>query len=478
VTDLHRDTASTRRHLVGRIYHLAWPVFVAQIAVMAYAVIDTMMTGRYGTDDLAAVGIGASIYFSVFVGLMGVLLAVSPIVAQLRGAGRHAEIGEQVRQALWLVLALSVLSIVVFRYPDPLLRMTGAPPLVEAKVRAYLAIAAWGAPAGLAFRLFASYTTAVSLPRVMMALNVLGLALKIPLNWMLIFGHLGVPAMGSSGCALATTIVNWLVCALAWLRVTTSPGYRQHEVLSRWSWPRWRDQRHLLGLGLPIGGTFLVDVTAFTFMALFVARLGAVTSAAHQIAANVAAVMYMLPLATANAVAVLVGQAIGARHLADARATGITGLALGLGIALTSATVLAAGAHRIAGFYTTDRAVAALASSLLVLVAGYHLSDALQAITVNALRGYKRATVPLLINATGMWLIGLGGGVLIGLTDRVALPAFHLTTPLGVRGFWIAAAVGMAVATVGIVIYFLAVSARYATVRLPVATRSPSVHRG
>jgi MATE family multidrug resistance protein len=177
---------------------------------------------------------------------------------------------------------------------------------------------------------------------------------------------------------------------------------------------------------------------------------------------------------------VLVGQAIGARRPADARATGITGLALGLGIAVASATLLVAGAQRIANFYTTDPAVAALAASLLVLVAGYHLSDALQAITVNALRGYKRATVPLVINATGMWVIGLGGGVVLGLTDRIVLPALHLSTPLGVRGFWIAAGVGMAVATIGIVVYFLAVSARYAVPPVPLRAgpRSPSVRRG
>ena len=148
------------RKLAHEIYRLAWPVLIAQLAVMAYAVIDTLMAGRYATDDLAAVGIGASIYFSVFVAFMGVLLAVSPTVAQLFGAGRHEEIGEQVRQAMWLTLGLAVLSIFVFRYPEPLLALSEASPAVTDKVGSYLAIAAWGVPAGLAFRLFAGYTTA------------------------------------------------------------------------------------------------------------------------------------------------------------------------------------------------------------------------------------------------------------------------------------------------------------------------------
>jgi len=404
------------------------------------------------------VGIGASIYVSVFVGLMGVLLAVTPTVAHLHGAGQHEDIGEQVRQSMWLTLALTVVAIVLLRFPEPLLAMSQAPPQVAEKARNYLAIAAWGAPAGLAFRLFASYTTAVSRPRVMMALNLTGLALKVPLTWIFTFGHLGVTAMGAAGCALATAICSWVICILAWLWCALAPTYRHHGVFSRWSRPRWGDQWRLTALGVPIGMTFLVDVTAFTFMALFVARLGVVNSAAHQIAANVAAVMYMLPLSVGSAVGVLVGQAIGARELARARSTGIMGIALGLGLAVASATMLATGAPAVAAFYSTDVNVRAIATGLLVLVAGYHLFDALQAVAINALRGYKRAVIPLVVNIVGLWLVGLAGGYAIGLTDMLRLPAFGLATPLGVRGFWIAAMTGMAVASGCILVYFLLVS--------------------
>ena len=447
------------RKLAHEIYRLAWPVLIAQLAVMAYAVIDTLMAGRYATDDLAAVGIGASIYFSVFVAFMGVLLAVSPTVAQLFGAGRHEEIGEQVRQAMWLTLGLAVLSIFVFRYPEPLLALSEASPAVTDKVRSYLAIAAWGVPAGLAFRLFAGYTTAVSRPRVMMLLNMIGLALKVPLNWIFVFGHLGAPEMGAAGCALSTVLVNWVVCILSWLWCALSPVYKSHATFARWSWPRWADQRRLIALGLPIGLTFLVDVTAFTFMALFVARLGAVNSAAHQIAANMAAVMFMLPLAMGNATGVLVGQAIGARNFVRARATGITGIALAFGLAGLSGTVLVTFANNVAGFYSLDGSVRTVAATLLVLVAAYHVFDATQVVTVNVLRGYKRAMVPLLINVRGLWGVGLLGGYMLGLTDTIGLGALDIATPIGVPGFWAAAIVGMFVSAAGIALYFFTVSA-------------------
>lgn len=446
------------RHLVRDINTLAWPVLVAQLAVMAFAVIDTVMAGRHTTEDLAAVGIGASIYFSVFVSLMGVQLAVSPTVSQLLGAGRLSAIGEHVRQAGWLTLALGVLSIVVFSFPEPLLALSQAPPEIEAKVRAYLAIAAWGTPAALGLRLFASFTTAVSLPRILMTLNLVGLAIKIPLNWILVFGNLGLPPMGASGCALATTIVNWLMCFMAWGWCAIGADYRRYAVFARWSRPRWEDLRHLLALGLPIGMTILVDVTAFTFMALLIARLGAVNSAAHQIAANVAAVMYMLPLALGNAVSVLVGQALGAHRFDLARKTGTTGLGLTLLLALACGSALALAAPLVTAAYTGDSAVQRVATTLLVIVGAYHVFDALLVVTISALRGYKRTVVPLVCNAFGLWGVGLAGGYVLGLTDVVDLAWLGFVTPLGVPGFWVAAVGGMVVAAIGVLGYFFAVS--------------------
>jgi len=209
---------------------------------------------------------------------------------------------------------------------------------------------------------------------------------------------------------------------------------------------------------VPIGMTFLVDVTAFTFMALFIARLGAVNSAAHQIAANVAAVMYMLPLAMGNAVGVLVGQAVGAKNPELARSTGITGVVLVLTLAVLTAIILAISAGQVASFYSLDERVRAVATTLLVFVAGYHVFDALQAVTVSALRAYRRAVVPLLASIAGLWCVGLAGGYVIGLTPAVDLSAFGLKTPLGAPGFWTGAIFGMFVSSIGVLIYFFVVS--------------------
>ena len=445
------------RSLVRELLRLGWPVLIAQLAVMANSVIDTVMAGRYATLDLAAVGIGSSIYFSVFVALMGVLLALTPIIAHLYGAGRAADIGEELRQSVWLAAALALAALVLFAHPEPFIAVAQLEPAVEAKVRAYLQVLAWSVPAALLFRVFYSFSTAISQPRTVMALTLVGLVLKLPLNWVFMYGNLGAPRLGSTGCAVATALASWVVCALAWAWCWYEPGYRRYRLFARWSWPNAAALRRILALGLPIGMTFLVDVTGFTFMALFIARLGPLYSAAHQIAANLAALCFMLPLALGNAASVLVGQALGAHQPERARAAGLIGIALGLACAALVASGLFAFSDDIAALYTGEARLRHVAAGLIAFVAVYHLFDALQAVAVNVLRGYKRAVVPMLIYAFALWGVGLGGGYAIGLT-RVDLAWLGLQTPLGAPGFWLAAIASLAIASGLVTAYFLSVS--------------------
>jgi len=440
------------RPLVRDIFRLAWPVYIAQIAIMANGVIDTVMAGHYGTVDLAAVGIGASIYVTLFVTLMGVLFALTPTVAQLHGAGRRAEIGEEVRQSAWLALGLAAISVVLVTHPEPLLALSQLTPEVEAKTRAYLAAMAWAVAATLLSRVFQGFSTAVSRPRVVMVLNLLGLALKVPLNWVLIYGKFGFPELGAAGCAVATAVSAWVTCAAAWWWCYAERDYRQYGVFARWSWPRFAAQRQLLALGLPIGAVFFVDVTAFTFMALFIARFGPVYSGAHQIAANLTALTFMLPLAIGNATSVLVAQAIGAREPARARATGVAGIAVSLACGLVVGAVIFLAPGPIVRLYSADPGVQRLAVGLLGFVAVYHVFDAVQAAAVQVLRGYKRAAVPMAIYGFALWGLALGGGYALGISG------VGVAAPMAASGFWLAAVVGMALTASLVSVYFLRVS--------------------
>lgn len=429
------------------LIRLAWPVFVAQVAVMANGLIDTLMAGHLSSIDLAAVGIGAAIYASLFISVTGILLALSPTVAHLQGGRRYEEIGEQVRQAAWLAGVLAVLTIALLTFPEPLLAIAQLTPEVASKVQAYLDAMAWGAPAALFFRVFYGFSAGISRPRPVMVLNLLGLGLKLPLNWIFMHGQLGLPPLGAAGCGVASSLIAWLLAILSWIWCYRQEAYRPYGLFSRWSWPEWTRLAALARLGLPIGATFLVDVTAFTFMALFIARFGPVASGAHQIASSLAALVFMLPTAIGHAAAVLAGQALGRSEAGAARLVGLRGLQLGLGCALILATLIAFGNKTIASLYTHDSAVQALTGQLLLLVALYHLADALQAVAVYLLRSYRKTAIPMLIYALALWGVGLGGGVMLGL-GGVLGPA------RGPSGFWWAAIAGLWLAGFGVGAYW------------------------
>ncbi len=437
--------------MLRELYRLAWPVLVAQLAVMANGVADTVMAGRLSAEDLAAVGIGASVYITVFVTAMGVLLALSPVVAHHYGAGRRKEIGADIRQAAWLALFLAAVVVLLLRFPEPFLALSRLRPEVDAKVRDYLDAVSWSAAPMLMFRVFYGFSSGIGQPRPVMMLNLLGLLLKVPLNVVFMFGLLGAPRLGGPGCAVASAITGWIVFSTMLWWCTRNAEYAPYGLFERFEGPSWKAMKPIVSLGLPIGATFLVDVTAFTFMALFVARLGPEVSGAHQIASNLAALAFMLPMALGNATGVLAGHALGAGDRRKARHASLAGLGVGFAMSLVVAAAIGLFARPIAVLYTPDANVGTIAAGLILWVAAYHVVDGVQAVAVNVLRGYKKATVPMVIYAVSLWGVGLGGGYVLGLTD-LAGPA------RGATGYWQAAAASLLLAGGAVVAYFLAVS--------------------
>ncbi|BCB25711.1 MATE family efflux transporter [Sulfurimicrobium lacus] len=420
-----------QRSSTRELVHLAWPMLVAQLAMMGNAVIDTAMAGRLSVIDLAAVGIAASILATVLMSLVSVLFALPPIIAHLYGANRQAEIGREIHQGVWVSLALALVAVLLLLFPGPFIAISDLQPAVETKVRAYLAVSAWGVPGAFALRLFFGLSMGIGRPRPVMFFALLSLALKVPLNALFMYGLLGFPEMGGPGCAVATALDAWLMAALAWGWCLNHPKYVEFQLRQRFTAPDFVAIREFLKLGIPMGLTFIADVTAFTFMALFIARLGPVVSGAHQIAANLAALAFMIPLSLGNATSVLVGQALGAGQAGRARHICWEGIRLGMSIAAVLSLTYWLGAPYIAAFYTTDLQVRAIAIPLIAMVGLYHLGDALQAVSVNALRGYKTSVVPMVIYTVTLWVPGLGGGILLGLTDTFGAAR-------GAPGFWLA----------------------------------------
>jgi MATE family multidrug resistance protein len=428
-----------------RIAPLAWPVLVGQIAVLAFSTVDTILLARFSALDLAALAIGAAAYITIFISLMGVVLAVSPIVGQLFGARRLPDAGAQLQQAVWLAIGLSLLGVTLLAFPAPFLALSHAPPEVAAKVRGYLGALAVALPASLLFTAYRGFNTAVSRPKAVMALQLGGILLKIPLSMLLAYGAGPLPALGVVGCGIATAVAMWVQVVVAYGLLRHDPFYRPFK-LGPMPRPEPRAIAALLRLGIPMGLAIGIEVTGFTFMAFFISRIGATAVAGHQIVANLAALLFMVPLALGNATGTLVAQNIGANRLGDARRIGWHGVGIGIVIAalLGGAVFVARGA--VVGLYTDQAAIAAAALPLLAWVALFHTLDAAQGVLAFVLRAWRIATVPVLIYASAIWGIGLGGGYLLPFDTSGFVP----DALRGARGFWIGATVGLGVTAIAL----------------------------
>lgn len=427
----------------------AGTVMVGQLAVMAFSITDTVVAGRFDDQALATLSVGASIYVSVYVSLMGVMQALLPVYAELHGSRRYPELGRTVRQSLYLAALLVLIGMAVMLYPQPLLRAAQVPELLRPAVQNYLGILAWALLPSMGFRMYSSLNQALGRPQLVTWLQVGSLLVKIPLTVWFSFGGLGVPAMGLAGCAWATFIVNWLMllCALAMLR--TQDLYAPLQLIRRLEAPRWPLLARFARTGLPGGLAYLVEITSFTLMALFIARQGIVPSASHQIASTMAGVMYMLPLALSIACSARVSYWIGAGDAV--LASRVARLGLGMAVALASAVALLiyAIAPIVAALFSTNAAVISLASSLLVWVAVYHWFDAVQTVCAFVLRCYRVTLLPLLIYGVMLWGLGLGGGYRAAYTDGPWGAAVQ-----SAQAFWIAAVAALVVVSILFMVLF------------------------
>ena len=333
------DTQPGFLHLLRNVLRQAWPVLVTSWASLAFSIMDTAMVGHASAVDLQIMALAGSIYITVFVGLMGVVHALIPIIAQHFGAGQLTEVGRAWGQGMWMALGLSAVGATAMLLPDVWLSWSGdIAPEVRNGIAWYLRALVLALPAMLMFRTIYALGTAVSRPRTVMTINLATVGVKALLNWLLIFGKLGLPALGAAGAGLSTALVGWLSLAVGLWALRRQPHFRAFQ--PRLGRPRWADQRALLRLGLPMGASYLIEVCAFSFMALLIAREGMLVSGAHQITSNLAALCYMMPMAIGIASASLTAQAIGAGDPALARRTGRAGITLVLGGALLTLLTL------------------------------------------------------------------------------------------------------------------------------------------
>jgi len=386
-------------------------ILVGQLAVMAFGITDTLVAARYADTALASLSVGSATYISVHVALMGILQALLPIWAELHGANKPQALGRSVRQALYLVLLTSTIGIAVLLHPTPLLSWAQIPIHLQADVLDYLTVVAFGLPASLLFRLFGTLNQSIGRPRAVTLVQVLGLGCKVPLSIILVLGVPGQFApMGLVGCAWATVLVNFSMVGFAVVLMRTQSFYRAYGFWQRIEAPNFSVLAQFLKLGIPSGLAIGVEVTSFTLMSLFIARLGVVASASHQITASIATVLYMVPLSLSIACSARVSFWLGADKFQHARKALRDGFSLVLIFAILMSLLLVLFQQEVVHFYTQSPAVAELAGLLLFWLACYQIADAIQVFCVFALRCYRITLLPLITYAVTLWGVGLAGG--------------------------------------------------------------------
>jgi MATE family multidrug resistance protein len=429
----------------------ARPIYVGQVAVMLYGVVDTVLTGHASATDLAAMGLGTGVYSSVFVTVLGVLNALNPIIGQHHGGGRHTAIGVSYVQGLWLALLLAAAGGLFLAFPQLWLGGIHAPPEVEALVTRYLRVLAVALPAALMFRVISVLNVAVARPHVVMRMQVAGLALKVVLSYGLIFGALGMPRLGAVGGALASAVVLWALFVTGWVYTSLDPFYARFVIVR--ARPRWSVLREQVQLGIPMGLSYAIEATSFTFITLMVARLGTSVMAGHQVVANLAALCFMVPLSLAVATSTLTAHAIGAEDAERARRTAATGIRIALIAGASLALVVWVLRHPIVRLYTSDAAAGAVALTLVPFLAVFHLFDALQTAVGFVLRAHKRAVAPTVVYAISLWGVGLFGGYQVAFRGMWG-------PPRGVTGMWLMQSVGLGLAAALLLGFYLAVVVR------------------
>ena len=431
---------------------LAVPIIIAQLAQMGMGVADAIMAGRVSATDLAGIALGGNLYWPLMLLMSGIVMAVTPSVSQLHGAGRGGDAGAVVRQALWIGVCGGAIVALAMQNVEPVYRVLGVDERAIPVAAGYLGAASLGLPAMLAYVALRCLCEGMSWTRPAMFIGLSMLTLKVLLNWLFIYGQpaLGIPAMGGVGCGWSTAIV--MSCSLiAMVVVVSFSRMRESGVFSAFSWPNPAEIGRLLRLGVPIGLAVFVEVAFFSVATLLIGRLGVETVAAHQVAFNIVGVTFMVPLALGMAATIRVGFNVGANDFAGASRSAWVAATTAMVWGVIFAVALFVFRYELVGLYSKEADVVQLAAGLLLLGALFQVFDGPQATVMGTLRGYKDTRGPMVIALVAYWLFGLPVGATLCF-------GFLGIAGIGVHGMWWGLVAGLAVVAGALIVRLARIS--------------------
>ncbi|BCA62493.1 hypothetical protein HMP09_1727 [Sphingomonas sp. HMP9] len=424
---------------------LAWPLVATNLAQALVGATDVAMLGRLGSDTLAAATLGLNLYLVFLLFGMGLTTAAVPMIARERGARPHAvrDIRRTARQTIWVAATLCIPSwIILWNAEAILVHLLDQDPRLAHEAARFVRAVMWGMLPSLAFLVLRAFVAALEKPAWSLVVMVGLLVVNAGLNWLLIFGHAGLPALGLLGSGMASSIANGLsFVAMAAVIVYARP-FRRYRLLGRFWRPDWPRYRAVWKLGLPIAITLGFESTVFIAAVFLMGLLGTVPLAAHAIAIQIASVTFMVPLGIAQAATIRVGLASGRGDRAGIGRAGWTAFAIGEGFMVLTATLLVLAPQLLIGIILdvdapANAPVVTLAISLLAVAAVFQVVDGAQVIGAGMLRGLGDTTVPMVFAAIGYWGIGIGVGAWLAFGRG-----------WGGVGIWTGLATGLAVVSV------------------------------
>jgi MATE family multidrug resistance protein len=416
---------------------LAVPIIIGQVSQMLMGVTDSVMIGRTGTVPLAASSFGGSVFNVLFIIGVGILTPVGVFSSRSMGAGRHDEAGEYLRHGLALALIAGATGVGIVLCLGGHLAWFHQRPEVVGAVNPFLMLIGLSLVPVFSYLALRQFAESMGRPWVPMLIILCGVMLNAFLNWVLIYGHLGVPALGLTGSGIATLVSRTLSPAviLIWLRL--DPAMREAWP-KRWLAPlSWVRMRRMLAIGMPVSGSLLFEGGAFAAATVMMGWLGAAALAAHQIAISCAALTFMAPLGLSMAVGIRIGSAAGAGHHAKLRSIWLGAVGLSAMQSILFTAVFLVWGRLLASFFIGDGLVISTATRLLVVAAVFQVFDGAQVINSAALRGLTDVRVPAAITFVSYWVIAIPLGYLFGIRGG-----------LGPQGIWMGLAVGLAGAAI------------------------------
>ncbi|MGI2326972.1 MATE family efflux transporter [Planococcus sp. YIM B11945] len=424
---------ATKKGKMNLLLKIVFPILVTQVAMYLVTFFDIYMTARYSTTDLAGVSIGSSFWMPVYIGLAGILLSITPIVAQLMGAKKKDDVKESVQQGIYLAIMLALVVFAFFFFGiEFLLSFISLEPAVAAVAHDYIFAMSLGLIPLFVYNALRSYIDALGSTRISMVISLMSAPINVFFNYLLIFGNFGFPELGGAGAGYASALTYWIILAIAVVIIHTQKPFNAFQIFRKWPRPSFRRIKEISMIGVPIGISIFAETSIFSAVTFMMSEYGTNTISAHQIALNFTSLLYMLPLSISMGATILVGYEVGAQRFHDAKQYSWIAVGSAILFSFASASILYFMRDSIAALYSSDPAVINLTAQFLVFAALFQVSDAIQAPVQGALRGYKDVNITFVMALISYWVIGLPVGYLLS-----------NTTDFGPFAFWIGLIAGL-----------------------------------